>query len=82
MMTTVRNRLGKMLAKSAGKLYHDKIDRLQVQEENASLKELQGSFKTIHQAYLHNMEVGKDETEEDALVEKQEQHYEEVMEKI
>ena len=71
-----------MLAKSAGKFDHDKIDRLQVQEEKASLKELQGSFKAIHQAYLLNMEVGKDETEEDALVEKQEQHYEEVMEKI
>ena len=28
------------------------------------------------------MEVGKDDTEEDALVEKQEQHYEEVMKKI
>ena len=26
MMTTVRNRLGKMLAKSAGKFDHDKID--------------------------------------------------------
>ena len=60
-----------MLAKSAGKFDHDKIDRLQVQEEKASLKELQESFKTIHQAYLHNMEVGKDDTEEDALVEKQ-----------
>ena len=47
------------------------MTRLIVQEEKASLKELQESFKTIHQAYLHNMEVGKDDTEEDALVEKQ-----------
>ena len=43
---------------------------------------LQGSFKTIHQAYLHNMEECKDWIEEDALIEKPEQQYKEGIEKI
>ena len=40
------------------------------------------SFKTIHEAYLHYREVGKDKPEEDALVEKQEQHYYQVMDNV
>jgi hypothetical protein len=48
---------------------------MQVQQAQAKLK----NFNEIHQDYLHYREVGKDETKETALVEEQEQHYEEVM---
>ena len=72
MMTNIRKRLEKLLAKSAGKFDHDKIKRLHVQRDQADLEKLLESFKTIHEAYLHYREVGKDKPEEDALVEKQE----------
>ena len=81
LMTMLQKRLATMLTKSAGKSDHAQIDRRQVLDEKQSLKELQGSFKSIHEAYLHNMEVGEDDDEEE-LVEKQEQHYAEVMDKI
>jgi hypothetical protein len=72
-MTTVRKNLGRLLAKSAGKIDHEKIQRLQVQSEHVSLKKYEEDFKIIHEAYQQYREPGKDETEEDAMVEKQEQ---------
>ena len=50
--------------------------------DQADLDKLLESFKIIHEAYLHHREVGKDNSAEEALVEKQEQHYAEVMNKI
>ena len=70
------------MAKCAVRFDNEKIVRLQVQKEETSLKKLQSCFKTIQQAYLHNMEECKDWIEEDALIEKPEQQYKEGIEKI
>ena len=81
-MKTIQNCLAKILAKSAGKFDYDKIKRLLVQGEHADLKKHLESFKMIHEAYLQYREVGNDTAEEGSLVEKQEQHYDEVVEKV
>ena len=82
MMTNLCKRLGKLLTKSGGKFDHDKIKRFSVQRDQADLEKLLESFKHLHGAYLHYRDVGKDESEEESLVEKQEQHYDEVVDKI
>ena len=81
-MTSIRKRLGKLLMKSAGKFDHDKIRRLNVQDDHADLKKLLESFKRIHEAYQYYRDAGKTDTEEEALVEKQDQHYDEVVDKV
>ena len=48
---------------------------------SSQTQEDEENFDEIYQDYLHYREVGKDETKETALVEEQEQHYEEVMNK-
>ena len=75
MMTTVCKNLGRLLVKTSGKFDHGKIQRIQVLEQQAMLKKLQESFNMLHQAYQEFREPGKDETAEEALVEKQDQHY-------
>ena len=82
MITTVRKSLVKLLAKTAEKFDHAKIQRLRVQGEHAGLKKHQQNFIIIHEAYLQYRELGKDNIEEQTLVEKQENHYEEVVDKI
>ena len=81
-MTSMRKRLDKLLAKTDGKFDHDNIKRLSVQRDHTDLEKLLESFKTIHQAYQHYGTVGKDEPEEESLVEKQEQYYDEVVDKV
>ena len=81
-MTSIRNRLDKLLTKSAGKFDHSKIKRLNVQGDHADLKKLFESFKIIDEAYQHCRASGKDEPEEEALVKKQQEHYEEVVDKV
>lgn len=81
-MTTIRKRLGKLLSKSAGNFDHVKIKRLRVQDDYNDLKKLLESFKVIHEAYQHFREVGKDDTQEEALVERQDQHYDEVVDNV
>ena len=82
MMTNNCKRLGNQLAKIGGKFDHDKIKRFSVQRDQADLERLLESFKKIHEAYLYHRKVGEDESEEKALVEKQEQHYDEVIDRI
>ena len=82
MITTVRKSLVKLLAKTAEKFDHAKIQRLRVQGEHAGLKKHQQNFIIIHEAYLQYRELGEDNIEEQTLVEKQENHYEEVVDKI
>ena len=82
MMTTIRKNLERLLARTAGKFDHDRILRLRVQGEHASLKKHQKNFEIIHKAYLQYRERGKDDTEKKTLVEKQEEHYDEMVEKI
>ena len=81
-MTKIQNRLDKLLLKSAGKFDHDRIKRLNVQGDHADLKKLFESFKIIDEAYQVYRPVGKDESAENALVEKEEQHYHEVVDKV
>ena len=81
-MTRIRNHMGKLLTKSAGKFDHDKIKRLNVQENHTDLRKNLESFKVIHEAYQDYREVGEDETQEEALVEKEDQHYEEVFDNV
>lgn len=81
-MTKIQNRLGKLLQRSAGKFDHDRIKRLNVQGDHADLKKLFESFKMIDEAYQHYRAAGKDEPEEVALVKKQEEHYDEVVDKV
>ena len=82
MMTTIRKNLSKLLVKTAGKFNHEKIQRLRVQGEIACLNKHKENFDIVHEALLQCREQGKDATEEEALVEKEEQHYDEVLEKI
>ena len=82
MTTTIQNRLGKQLEKSAGKFDHNKIERHIVQGDYAHLKKQEENFDIIHEAYLQSREVGKDNTEEGSCVMKQEKHYNEVVDKI
>ena len=82
MMINIQKSLGKLLSRTAGKFDHDKIKRLQVQQVQVKLKRLEENFDEIHQAYLHFREVGKDKSEETALVEEQEKYYEEVMNEL
>ena len=82
MMTTVCKNLVRLLVKTAGKFDHVRIQRIQVLELQVKLKELQKSFETLHQAYQEYRDPGKDEADEEALVEKQDQHFFEVTDKI
>ena len=81
-MTTVCKNLGRLLVKTSGRFDHEKIQRIQVQEQQAKIKKLQESFDILHQAYQEFRESGKDETDEEALVEKQDQHYFKVIDSI
>ena len=81
-MTKIQNRLEKLLARSAGRFDHDKIKRLNVQGDHADLKKLFESFKIIDEAFQHYREAGKTEPEEEALVKKEEQHYDEVVDRV
>ena len=80
-MTKVQSRLEKLLAKSSGKFDYDRIKRLNVQGDHNDFKKLFEIFKIIDEAYQHHREVGKNETEEETFVKKQEQHYDEVVDK-
>ena len=82
MMTKIRNRLGKLLVKSAGMFDHDQIKRLHVQKDHTDLEKMLESFKIIYEAYQDHRVVGKDEAEEEDLVEKEGQHYDEVVDKV
>ena len=81
-MTKIQNRLEKLLAMSSGKFDHEKIKRLNVKRDHADLEKFLESFKVVDEAYQHHREVGKDEPAEEALVKKQEQHYDEVVDKV
>ena len=82
MMTKLQKSLGNLLLKSGSKFEHAKIKRLRVQQEHTKLKKLEESFDEIHQAYLDCREEDEDESEESAQLEKEDQHYEEVIEKL
>ena len=82
MMTTICKNLGRLLVKTAGRFDHEKIQRTPILEQQVKLKELQGGFEILHQAFQEYREQGKDVTEEAELVEKQDQHYFEVFDKI
>ena len=82
MMTTVCKNLGRLLVKTAGRFDHGKIQRILILEQQLKLKKLQESFELLHQAFQEYREPGKDETNEKTLVEKQDQHYFEVIDYI
>ena len=82
MMTTACRNLERLLVKTAGKFDQQRIQRIQVLEQEVKLRKLQESFDVLHQAYQEFREPGKDATEEEELVEKQDQHYFEVADKI
>ena len=81
-MTKIRNRLEKLLTKSSDKFNHDTIKRLHVQRDHADLEKNLENFKIIDEAYQHHRQVGKDATEEEAIVKEQEEHYDEVVDKV
>ena len=82
MMRKLQKSIGILLQKSEGKFEHGKIKRLRVQQEHAKLKKLEESFDEIHQAYLDCIDVAEDEPGESALLEKEDEHYEEVIDKL
>ena len=51
MMISIQKKMGRLLAGSAGKFDHHKIQRLQLQSEHESLKKYQEDFEIIHEAY-------------------------------
>ena len=60
----------------------DGLERAWLLEVRDALKKLEESFEMLHQAYQEYRAPGKDATEEAELVEKQDQHYFEVIDKI
>ena len=82
MMTKLQKSLGNLLIKSGSKFEHDKIKRLQVQQKHAKLKRLEESFDEIHQAYLDCRDEAEDSIEESSQLEKEDQHCEEVIDKM
>ena len=80
--TGVRNNLDRLLVKTAGKFDHSKIERLEVHDDQASLKKHYEDFKVIHGAFMGYRAEGKDDTEEETLVLQDEKHYQEVKSKI
>ena len=50
--TGVRNNLDRLLVKTAGKFDHSKIERLEVHDDQASLKKHYEDFKVIHGAFM------------------------------
>ena len=51
MMTTACKNLGRLLVKTAGKFDHERIQRIQVLEQQVKLRKLQENFDVLHQAY-------------------------------
>ena len=82
MLTTIHKNLGRLLVKTAGKFDHVRIQRIPVLEQEAKLKKLQEGFEALHQAYQEYRETGEDDTKEEALVEKEDEHYFGVTDKI
>ena len=82
MTTGVRNNLDRLLIKAAGKFDHSQIKRLEVYTDHASLKKHFENFQVIHAAYVVHRAEGKDASEEETLVLKDEDHYQEVKSKI
>ena len=82
MMTKLQKSLGILLQKSEGKFERGKIKLLRVQQEHAKLKKPQDRFDQIHQAYLDCEDEAEDEPGESARLEKEDQHYEEVIYKL
>ena len=78
MMTTIEKNIDKLLVKTDGQFQHEKIQRLRVEGEIATLRRYQGNFESIHEAFLQYREEGQDSTEEETLVEQQEKHYDNV----
>ena len=73
-MTTIHKNLGRLLVKTAGKFDHQRINRIQVLEQQGKLRKLEENFEMLHQAYQQFRDPGKDAAEEEALVEKEDQH--------
>ena len=65
--TGVRNNLGRLLVKTAGKFDHSQIKRIEVHDDHASLKRHYENFQAIHGAYMEYRAEGKDTTEEETL---------------
>ena len=82
MISTIHNSLAKMLEKTADRFDHAKILRARVLQDLAKLKEQQDNFDVIHEAYLFFRKESKDETEEETLLKRQDEYYNEVMNKI
>ena len=82
MISVIHNNLAKLLEKTSGKFDHAKIERVRALQDLANLKKKQESFDLIHEAYMYFREEGKDETEEETLLSKQDKYYTEVMDKI
>ena len=82
MVTTIHNNLSKLLKKTADKFDHNKILRARVLQDLAKMKEQQESFDVIHEAYMYFRKESKDETEEETLLLRQDENYNEVMDKI
>ena len=81
-LTSIQNQMADLLEKTAGSFDHTKIKRTRVLTDLATLKKSQENFEIIHDAYMHYRVEGKDETNEEALVLKQEKYYFEVIDKI
>ena len=79
MISTICNNMAKKLG---GGFDHAKIPRGRILSDLESLKKHKESFEVIHEAYLQFRKESKDETEEETLALKQEDYYNEVMDKI
>ena len=66
--TGVRKSLDQLLIKTAGKLDHSQIKRLDVQEHHARIKRHYENFQAIHEAFMEYRAEGKDAAEEEKLV--------------
>ena len=81
-VTTIQNHMVDLLVKTASRFDHTKIERTKVLNDLATLKKTQESFEEIHDAYMHFRVEGKDETDEENLLLKEDKYYYEVVDKI
>ena len=80
-MTSIEKTLERLLARSAGKFNHGKIQRFQVKSELESLKKYQEEFQINQEAYyMYGIDEGIEE--EFLVVQEKEKLYNEVVDKF
>ena len=82
MITIVSKSLNKLLKTENGNFDHSAIDRSRVLSEHGKLVKFHENFDVIHQAFIEFREIGENDSAESLLVEQDEQHYNEVVDKI